>query len=175
MTADRAAIHRNRQDIRRWTLLGILAATATAIQILESPLPRILPWLKPGLSNSLILFGIIRVSPWFGVQLAILRSLLTGVFLGTLFSPTNLLSFAGGVSAALVMGGTHRFLSRFFSVYGISILGALVNNVAQLFTISGLFGTSVPLWFHLIIMVWIAIPSGIIVAKMTNELLGRIP
>jgi heptaprenyl diphosphate synthase len=153
----------------------MLAATAAMIQILESPLPRLLPWLKPGLSNSIVLFGIIRVSPWFGVQVVLLRSLLTGVFLGTLFSPVNILAFAGGISSALVMGGTHRFGRKLVSVYGISILGALTHNFAQLSTISTVFGTGVPIPFHLAIMIWIAIPSGIIVAKITTELLERIP
>ena len=175
MSAEPLSIQHNRRQIRRLTLLGMLAATAAMIQIIESPLPRLLPWLKPGLSNSIVLFGILRISPWFGVQIVVLRSFLTGIFLGTLFSPVNLLAFAGGISSALVMGGTHRFFSRFFSVYGISILGALVHNIAQLSAIGALFGASVPIWFHLVLMIWIAIPSGIIVAKMTNELLGRIP
>ena len=49
------------------------------------------------------------------------------------------------------------------------------SRFLPLSAIGALFGDSVPIWFHLVLMIWIAIPSGIIVAKMTNELLGRIP
>jgi heptaprenyl diphosphate synthase len=164
----------HRQQLREMTFLGILAAGATAIQIIESPLPRLLPWLKPGLSNALVLYGIVRFSPWFGFKLVLLRTLLTGFFLGILFSPPNLLSLIGGCCAAAIMGIAHTWLAGWLSLYGISILGALANNWSQIFSLGFILGEiSIPVWFQLLIMIWISVPSGWIVGKITLELLRR--
>jgi len=160
-------------EIGHWTLLGVLAAVATAIQIIESPLPRFLPWLKPGLSNAVVLFGIMRVSPTFGFKIVLLRTFLTGFALGILFSPANLLSLVGGIASALTMALAFKWGSSLFSVYGISVLGALANNFAQLASVGTMFGGGIPLWLNVSIMMWIAIPSGLIVAGITNELLRR--
>ncbi|HNW35492.1 MAG TPA: hypothetical protein PKM25_11205, partial [Candidatus Ozemobacteraceae bacterium] len=51
--------------LQRVVLLGVLTAAASAVQIAEAPIPRLLPWLKPGLANALVLFSLIRLSPGF--------------------------------------------------------------------------------------------------------------
>ncbi|HEY9071224.1 MAG TPA: Gx transporter family protein, partial [Candidatus Ozemobacteraceae bacterium] len=84
-------------------LLGVLTAAASAIQLAEAPLPRLLPWLKPGLSNALVLFALVRRSPGFALSLVAGRTIVTGMLLGSLFTPAGLLSLAGGVSATLAM------------------------------------------------------------------------
>ena len=91
------------RPLQYWTLLAMLTAASSALQILESPLPRLLPWLKPGLANSLALYALIRLSPGFCVGVVFLRTILTGLVLGGLFSPANLLLLAGGLAGALSM------------------------------------------------------------------------
>lgn len=161
------------KELRFWVLLGALGASSTAVQLLESPLPRILPWLKPGLSNVLVLFGIVRLSPFSGFRIVIIRTFLTGIALGTLFSPGNLLSLIGGGSAALIMGILYPWTGSFLSLYGLSVIGALTNNFSQLFVVGNLFGDGIPLWMNLAVMIWISIPAGILVGYLTNELLRR--
>lgn len=156
-------------------MLAVLAAAASAIQIIESPLPRLLPWLKPGLSNALVLFSMERFSVGFGVALVLVRTVLTGIALGILFSPAHLLSLAGGMSAVAVMFALLRQPFVFFGLAGVSVAGALANNLAQLGTVEALFRTDLPMWFPLVLMIWVAIPSGLIVARLTHELLRRIP
>ena len=173
MNFQSSALKSSEAEIGHWTLLGVLAAAATAIQIIESPLPRFLPWLKPGLSNAVVLFGIMRVSPSFGFKIVFLRTFLTGLFLGILFSPANALSLVGGVAAALTMAIAFKWCSSLFSVYGVSVLGAVSNNFAQLASVGTMFGGGIPWWLNVSIMMWIAIPSGLIVAGITKELLRR--
>jgi uncharacterized membrane protein len=151
---------------------AILLAAASAIQIIESPLPRILPWLKPGLANSLVLYAMLRVSPMSGFFIAFFRSFLSGIFLGTLFSPIHLIAFSGSFFSAIIMFLLVRYLSG-AGLSSISISGAIASNLAQLMAVQFLFAGNLSFWFHISIMIWISIPSGIIVAKVTQELLRR--
>ena len=159
--------------LRSWTLLAVLSASAAALQIIESPLPRLLPWLKPGLANCLTLYALVRCSAGFGFGIVGFRTVLSGMALGILFSPANLLSFAGGLAGAVVMWVALKLGSGRLSVYGISILGALANNLAQLLTVQWMFASGFPLWFHLSVMLWVSIPSGIMVGHISRELLRR--
>ncbi|HNV70415.1 MAG TPA: Gx transporter family protein [Candidatus Ozemobacteraceae bacterium] len=161
------------QGLRAWTLLAVLSAAAAALQVIESPLPRLLPWLKPGLANSLTLYALVRWTPGFCVALVVLRTLIAGLALGMLLSPANLLSLAGGLAGALAMWAGLLCGRDRLSLYGISIIGAAANNLAQLLTVQWMFASGFPLWFHLSVMLWVSIPSGMIVGHISRELLRR--
>lgn len=162
----------NKSYLKQYVILAILAASASAIQIIESPLPRFLPWLKPGLSNSIVLYALLRYSPMLSVGIIFFRTFLTGLFLGTLFSPVSIISFAGGIVSTFVMILVIKLLPN-CGLSSISILGAMSNNIAQLFTVQVMFAGNMTIWFHLAVMIWISIPSGLIVAKVSQELLRR--
>ncbi len=161
-----------KSKLEKLVTTAILLAAASAIQIVESPLPRILPWLKPGLANSLVLYAMLRVNPASGFFIAFLRSFLSGIFLGTLFSPVHLIAFSGSFFSSIIMYLLVRFLPG-AGISSISISGALASNFAQLMAVQFLFAGNLSFWFHISIMIWISIPSGIIVAKVTQELLRR--
>jgi len=154
-------------------MLGVLSAVAASLQMLEAPLPRLLPWLKPGLSNVVVLFGIVRFSPMFALGIVIVRSILSGPALGMLFSPPQLIGLAGGVAAALAMTLAMRLGGSFLGLAGISILGAVANNLAQLGTVSIWAGSLFPVWFQLGLMIFVSIPSGLLVAGTAHELIRR--
>ncbi len=161
------------RSLRLLALLGMLSAAAAALQILEAPLPRLVPWLKPGLANALVLFAIVRFSPWFAAGIVVFRSLLAGLVLGLLFSPAHLLGLAGGLAAAAAMTLAVRLGHGWLGLAGISILGAVAHNLAQLGTVGLWAGQALPLWFHLFVMVWLSIPSGLLVAAIAFELFRR--
>lgn len=161
------------RSLRLLALLGILSAAAAALQILEAPLPRLVPWLKPGLANALVLFAIVRFSPWFAAGIVVFRSLLAGLALGLLFSPAHLLGLAGGLAAAVTMTLAVRLGHGWLGLAGVSILGAVAHNLAQLGTVGLWAGQALPLWFHLVVMVWLSIPSGLLVAGIAFELFRR--
>jgi heptaprenyl diphosphate synthase len=161
--------------IRSLVLLGVLSAAAAALQVIEAPLPRFLPWLKPGLANALVLFALVRRSWAFGTGIVLVRTLLAGTVLGIVFAPPFWLSLVGGLAAAGVMGLGLRLAGGLFGLAGISVLGAVANNLAQLSLVEAYFPGSFPLGFHLAVMLWVAVPSGLIVARITAELLRRIP
>ncbi|MBF0547770.1 MAG: Gx transporter family protein [Candidatus Riflebacteria bacterium] len=153
--------------------LAILGSAACAIQVLESPLPRFLPWLKPGLSNALVLFALIKFSPRFAINLVILRTMLSGFFLGMLFSPPFYLSLGGGVCSTVIMI-ILLFSRKFeFGLVGISVAGAVINNLAQFGILHLVFLGTTQNLAHIFLAIWTGIPSGIIIALLTRELLRR--
>ncbi|MFZ5949549.1 MAG: Gx transporter family protein [Candidatus Rifleibacteriota bacterium] len=157
---------------RKIAMVAILAASAAALQIIESPLPRLLPWLKPGLANAMTLFALLRISVSAGFGVAMVRTFLAGIVMGSLFSPVYLISLAGALSSAVCMS-IIRKLAPESGLATLSIAGALASNWAQLMTVQLMFAQEMAIWFHLAIMIWIAIPSGLIVAGVTAELLRR--
>lgn len=158
--------------VQKLALIGILSATAAALQVIESPLPRMLPWLKPGLANTMTLYALLRISVVSGFGVSLIRTFLAGTIMGTLFSPVYLISLAGALSSAISMSIVKK-LSPDSGLSTLSITGALASNAAQLLTVELMFAGSLSMWFHLAVMIWVAIPSGLIVARVTAELLRR--
>lgn len=158
--------------LKKYTTLAMLVASAAALQIIESPLPRFLPWLKPGLANALSLYALVKLSATGGVIVAIFRTFLASLLLGTLFSPVFIMSFVGALSSALLMGLLYKAFSKVTNEI-LSISGALINNLSQLAVIQIMFAENINFMFHIAIMIWVSIPSGYIVAKIVNELLRR--
>ncbi len=112
--------------------LALLLALATVIHTAESFLPVTVVWFRFGFANiiglaTLYLFGF-KDALFITLGRIFLGSLATGLF----GSPAFLLSLAGGLSAILTMGLAYRLGSRFFSEIGISLIGAVAHNSAQL-------------------------------------------
>ncbi len=164
--------HSNMQtgQTKKYTTLAMLIASAAVLQLLESPLPRFFPWLKPGLANVLTLYAIIKYSVKAGIFTAAARSVLASFIAGTFLSPVFYLSFTGAVSSAIIMGILSK-ISKNINI--ISITGALTNNFAQLALVQILFAENASLWLYIAAMIWVSIPAGFVIAKITNELLRR--
>lgn len=114
--------------------LALLLALATVIHTAEAFLPVTVVWFRFGFANiigiaTLYLFGFADAI-FVTIARVFLGSLVTGLF----GSPAFLLSAAGGGCSILIMGLAFRFGGGILSEVGVSVLGALVHNVAQLVT-----------------------------------------
>ena len=110
----------------------LLVILATGASVLESLIPRPIPFIKPGLANVITVAAIAKYGLWTGLRVNILRSTGAAFFIGTLATPTYLLSLSGGIVSALVMGSVRRI----FSVTGMSVAGSLGSLLIQLLTAS---------------------------------------
>ncbi len=117
--------------IRIEVLLVILAIGAGVI---ENIIPRPIPFIKPGLANVVTVAAIAKYGFWTGLRVNILRSTGAALFIGTLATPTYLLSFFGGIASALIMGS----VKKIFSITGMSVAGSLGSLSVQLLTASAL-------------------------------------
>lgn len=118
--------------VNKLARLALLLALATVIHTAEALLPINVLWFRFGFAN---IIGITTLY-LFGFKDAFLLTL-GRIFLGSLAaglfgSPAFILSFAGGTSAIVTMGIVHRYASRLFSEVGISVVGSVTHNVAQL-------------------------------------------
>jgi heptaprenyl diphosphate synthase len=124
------------QPEERLSKIALLIALACILQISESLIPHPIPGLRLGLANMLTLTAMVVLGFGYALEVAVLRTVLSSLIMGTFMSPTFILSLGGAVVSTLVMGFFYWLsgLSRYsrLSIIGISIIGAFVHNLVQL-------------------------------------------
>jgi len=149
---------------KKLCIYGILSAVCLIFSFVEHlvGLDFIAPGVKLGLSNSvvLVLIAIDDIKGAFSVN--IVRILLSGLLFS---SPMAMVfSLAGGITSLIVMSIFSKF--KVFSLYGVSVLGAITHNLAQLFCAWVLLGVGV--WFYSPILLISALVCGILTAFITK-------
>ncbi|RMF57106.1 MAG: Gx transporter family protein, partial [Calditrichaeota bacterium] len=122
----------SRANLFRLSRTAILVAAALILFLFESAIPRPLPWLKPGLSNLITVVALYLYGVRVAVAVSLLRVITGSLILGTLLNPIFLFGFGGAALSVLVMALAYTFFRHWFSVLGVSILGAFTHNLVQL-------------------------------------------
>lgn len=159
--------------------LGMLSAAAVAVYVFEGLIPMPIPWAKLGLSNVVVvvtLFG-------FGVRSAILvaavRILAGNLLLGIMLSPAFLFSAAGSSAALAVMAVARWKLVPPLSVVGVSLAGAVANNVVQVMVFISLFAhTGIVanlLGLFMLLGVAVGLLTGLIAAAILPRIARGVP
>ncbi len=114
---------------RKTALYGLMVALAFIFSYVESLLPVVgIPGIKLGLANLVVLVALYLLRPRDALAISCLRILLVGLTFG---SPSSMLySFAGGLTSFGVMAVCRR--TGKFSLLGVSIVGGVSHNFAQL-------------------------------------------
>ncbi len=151
------------RDLRKLIYTALLVSMALAVSLIENmiPVPFIAPGAKLGLSNIVILVSLLVFGFKTAATVALLKSFLLMLVAG--FGPSFLYSFAGAILSTLVMGFAYRFCSNIFSTIGISILGAVAHNLAQVFVASLILGN---------FMIFTYFPLLTIVGTITGYFVG---
>lgn len=118
------------QDKRR---IAILSAYALALHGFEALLPSPIPWLRLGLANIITLTALILFGFRTAFTITLIRVVLGSLFAGTFLGPSFVLSLGGGICGTCAMGAMLGISRKFFGPVGISLIGALFHNGAQLF------------------------------------------
>lgn len=162
--------------LRRATTFAVLLALGVALWVLEAllPPPLPLPGAKLGLSNIVVLFTMLLLGLQAGIYLAVLRSLLGSLVGGTFLSVGFLLSFGGALASALAMALCLRFFGKIFSLIGISIIGAVVHNMAQLLLVYYLFIRQPGVLYYLPFLLWAGLVSGTVTGAILIYLERRL-
>lgn len=120
---------RRRLRIRRTAFCGMFTALAVIMGYIESfiAIPGLLPGMKLGLSNCVILFVLMA----YGMPWALLVSLVRIIVINSLFGNLTwaVFSLAGAVLSIFVMALLKR--TGAFSAVGISIAGGAAHNLGQ--------------------------------------------
>lgn len=115
--------------------LSMLVACASVLQVAETLFPHPLPGVRLGLANIITVVALVYVGPGSAIQLAVLRTLVSSMVLGTFLTPTFVLSLSGAVLSAVVMALLYRVSGRgqlSFSLVGISVGGAVSHIATQM-------------------------------------------
>ena len=123
------------QHKAQWMSLLMLAVS---MHVLEAGLPGLGPWLKPGLANVITLITLVLLGPRAALALAITRVFAGSMLIGTMLTPTFVMSLSGAMAATLAMLAAWRWLPG-ISLIGISLLGAIAHMLAQFVVVESLF------------------------------------
>ena len=154
----------------RITTLAMLVAGAFALASLERVVPNPFPMVRLGLGNIMTLVAFVTLGVTGGVWVTVGRVGLVALLWGGVFSPTAVLSAAGGAASLLVM--VPLILSGRFSLYGVSMGGAYAHVLGQLTIAILLYVRSPGLLALLPIMGTTAILTGIFNAYIAGKLVG---
>ncbi len=142
-----------------------LLMLAVGMHVLEAGLPGLGPWLKPGLANVITLITLVLLGPGAALALAIARVCVGAILIGTMFTPTFVMSLAGASAAAIVMLVAWRLLPG-ISLIGASLLGAVAHMLAQFVVVESLFIQQPALYYLL--------PPFLLVSCLTGWINGAI-
>jgi len=152
----------------RITTLALLVAGAFALASLERVVPNPFPMVRLGLGNIMTLVAFATLGVSGGAWVTAGRVGLVALLWGGVFSPTAVLSAAGGAASLLVM--VPLLLTRRFSLYGISIGGAYAHIMGQLAVAAFVYVRSPGLLALLPVMGTAAIATGLFNAWVAGKL-----
>ena len=135
--------HRNYQKTRHIALSGLLFALAMALSFIEGTLviPGLLPGMKLGLANIVVMYALFFMGPRQALVLDILKALF--VF--------------------LVSGFTAGFLSLCGGLLSLAVCGALAHNVGQLLGAGVIISSSLSLYYAPVMLV-----LGLVMGALTS-------
>jgi heptaprenyl diphosphate synthase len=152
---------------KKMALTSLFSASAVILYILETFIPKPMPWLRFGLGNIFILITLYSLGFRFALLVTLLKSIIGALVVGGLFTPAFLFSISGGLTSLCVMA---IFLSLFpylFSPIGISIWGAITHNLTQLLVASLLFIGKIEVLYLFPFFIILSIITGTITGIIT--------
>lgn len=158
---------------KRDTVIIILICNAILISLLELiiPVPIPVPGVKLGLGNIITIIAITFLDLKDVLVIVVLKCNVVAVLSkGVTMLPFSL---SGGILSALVMWLLYKKLARFFSIKGISILGAVTHNIAQLMVASLILRETVVLYYLPILLIS-AVITGLITGTISELTVGEI-
>ena len=145
---------------RKTAVYGLLVALAFIFSYIETLLPVMgVPGIKLGLANLVVLVTLYLLRPRDALAISVLRIVLVGFTFG---NPASMLySLAGGLVSFTLM-----FLCRRtdkFSVIGVSVIGGVAHNLAQLAVAAAVTRTLSIAWY---------LPMLLLSGLLTGALIG---
>ena len=154
--------HRSYEKTRHIALSGLLFALAMALSFIEGSLviPGLLPGMKLGLANIVVMYALFFMGPRQALVLDVLKALF--VFLVSGFT-AGLLSLCGGLLSLLVMAVLYYVVPVRPTWFILSVCGALAHNVGQLLGAGAIISSSLSLYYAPVMLV-----LGLVMGALTS-------
>ncbi|MDL2280767.1 Gx transporter family protein [Selenomonadales bacterium OttesenSCG-928-I06] len=161
--------------VKRIIILALLVAIASILHVVEGWFPIFLaiPGAKIGLANIISLYAILNLGLKDTLYIVIARVIIGSLFGASFLGPAFIMSFGGSIASVIAM---HFALKThpLFSIFGISIIGAVTHNIVQVMLASVLISSTTILWY-IPYLTFFAIFTGFITGLITKYLNERIP
>ncbi|MGE5372550.1 MAG: Gx transporter family protein [Solirubrobacterales bacterium] len=152
---------------KREAVIIILICNAILISLLELmiPIPVPIPGIKLGLGNIITLIAIAFLDFKDVLTIVFLRCIVVAILSkGITALPFSL---TGGILSGIAMWLLYKKALRFFSIKGISVVGAIIHNTAQLMVASLILGESV-LFYYIPVLLVSAVITGFITGSISE-------
>ena len=158
------------KSIKRIAIIAMFIALSSILSYLESFIPVFIPGVKLGLANVIILIMLYEFKFYEALIVQLLRIIVVSLILGTILTPTFLMSLSGGILAYIVMLIFSRI--KIFSVIGTSILGSISHSVGQIIVAIIIMGTKAVIYYLPFIMV-LSLATGVLSGIIARTYLKR--
>ena len=159
-------------DIKKIIYMSMLLAMGIVLSIIESFIPifnGMIPGLKIGLSNIIILYVLYRYSIKDTFYVVILKVLLVGILRTGLFSINFYFSIVGGILSVIFMS---LFMKTKLSIIGVSIVGSIFHLIGQII-VAIILLNSFNLIYYIPYLIIFGTISGIIIGIITKDILNK--
>ncbi|MCR4431476.1 MAG: Gx transporter family protein [Tepidanaerobacteraceae bacterium] len=145
---------------RKMIFLSLLVTFGLVLHIIENmiPVPFPIPGAKLGLANIISLLAIVIYGFKEGLTVNILRCLIGAVLAGS--TASLLYSLSGAILSTLMMALFYKYFKKVFSLVGISIIGGVAHNFAQV-TVASIILSTFGLYVYLPLLMVIGLLTGI--------------
>jgi heptaprenyl diphosphate synthase len=161
---------------RRIVVISLLISLGLVLHLAESffPLSAVVPGAKLGLANIVSLIAISLFGFPAAFQVVIFRVILGSLLAGTFMTINFYLSFSGGILSFILMYLAYYFFKDYFSLIGISIIGAVAHNTAQITAAYFIIDNS-GIFYYLPFLILLALPTGFGVGLVSYFTLKYLP
>ncbi len=150
-------------------LSGLLFALAMALSFVEStiaPMLGLMPGIKIGLSNIVVMYALFFMGFKQALSLAVLKSFFVLLTRGVV---AGFLSLSGGLLSLLVMWVLYKLLSKHITFFVLSVCGALSHNIGQLMAASVILNSKLALTYAPVMII-----SGLAMGIVTSTSLAAL-
>ncbi len=156
----------------RYDAIALMGALCLFFSTLEYLIPKPFPFFRLGLANLPILLSLSIFTPADVLLLVVLKVIGQGLVNGTLASYVFLFSAAGSLASVAMMLVVHRFGSRWVTLIGVSVFGALASNAVQItLSVTFIFGDTA--WVIAPLFLGIGVASGFMVGLIAERFRAR--
>ncbi len=156
-------------NTKKMVHLAMLVSFGLVLHIIEGFIPNpfigIAPGAKLGLANIVGLITLVIYGYKYAIIVNMLRCFIAGIASGAITSMAY--SMAGAFVSTLLMYFVYKYFSKYFSLIGVSVFGALGHNVAQL-TVAAIIINNIRIYVYLPIMILTSIFTGVFIGLTAN-------
>jgi len=149
--------------------LALLTSIGLALHILEASIPNpfigIAPGAKLGLANIIGLITLTIFGLKYALTVNLLRCFIAGLATGAVTS--MFYSIAGAFASTCLMWLVYTYFSKYFSLVGVSVFGALGHNIAQL-VVAAIIINNPKIFLYLPVMTLVSIATGVFIGITAN-------